>query len=71
MEKTKNELKQEIYSSSLPPDFAVVVRIKATFYALQEASKHGAKADRDSLAREIANLTDIKKSIQPKVWKNL
>lgn len=71
MEKTKTELKQEIYSSSLPPDFAVVVRIKATFTRLQEASKNGAKDVRDNLAREIAHLIDIKKSIAPKEWRNL
>lgn len=71
MEKSLSQLKAEIYSSSLPPDFEVVLRIQATYVRLQEACKNGAKEVRDNFAREIANLTSIKKSIEPKVWRNL
>lgn len=71
MEKTLSQLKAEIFASPLAPDFEVITRIQATFIRLQEASKNGAKEDRNNFAREIANLTTIKKAIAAQPWRNL
>lgn len=65
------QFRQEAYSSSLPPDFYVMQRIKALFAELQEASKNGNKAERDEIAQRTALYINIKKSMPTKPWVNL
>ena len=65
------ELRKEIFSSSLPPDFEVECRIKETMKALELACKNGNKEIRTQMAQHAAKLIAIKKTITPKVWRNL
>ena len=65
------ELRIEIFKSSLPPDYEVQLRINATMKKLEQACKNGSKEIRTQMAQHAAQLLTIKKSISPKVWRNL
>lgn len=65
------ELRKEIFSSSLPPDFEVQCRIQETMKRLEEACKSGQKEVRTQMAQHAAQLIAIKQTITPKIWKNL
>lgn len=65
------ELRIEIFNSTLPPDFEVQCRINETMQLLEMACKNGSKEIRTQMAQHAAQLLTIKKSISPKVWRNL
>ena len=64
-------LRKEIFQSSLPPDFEVECRIHETMKRLEDACKNGHKEIRTQMAQHAAQLIAVKKTITPKVWRNL
>ena len=65
------ELKEEIYASTLPPDYEVQLRIQETFAEITIASKNGERELRDELARDCAIYKNIYADMDIREWVNL